>query len=64
MPQLEFIWTFEQEPRSPGAQEEGSVAILHDDLTIALTPQSTHTLACLEELGLPGEGYQLFDRGN
>ena len=64
MPQLEFIWTFEQEPRSPGAQEEGSVAIIHDDLTIALTPQSTHTLACLEELGLPGEGYQLFDRGN
>lgn len=60
LPKLQFTWTFEREPRSPSAQREGSIAILHDDLTIALTPQAEHTLACLKEMGLPGAGYQLF----
>ena len=60
MPRLEFDWVFETDSRSPVSDREGSKSILHESITIALTPQSTHTLACLEEMGLPGAGYQLF----
>ena len=63
-PTLQFTWTFETDSRSSNTEREGSLSILRDSIEIAITPQAKHTLACLEELGLPGEGYQLFDRGN
>ena len=59
-PKLEFTWAFETDSRSPTSDREGSKSILYESITIAVTPQATHTLACLEEMGVPGEGYQLF----
>ena len=59
-PKLEFTWTFETDSPRTTSDREGSKSILHENITIAVTPQATHTLACLEEMGVPGEGYQLF----
>lgn len=59
-PKLEFTWVFETDSRSPTSDREGSKSILYEDCTISVTPQATHTLACLEEMGLPNEGYRLF----
>ena len=60
-PQLDFAWVFETDERDQEtADREGSRTIRYEDLTIAITPQSEHTLACLEEMGLPGAGYGLF----
>lgn len=59
-PKLEFTWVFETDSRSPTSDREGSKSILYEDCTIAVTPQAKHTLACLEEMGLPNEGYRLF----
>ena len=61
-PTLQFAWTFETDSRSPESEREGSMSIYRDTIDIAITPQAKHTLACLEEMGLPGAGYQLFDR--
>ena len=61
-PTLQFTWTFETDSRSPESEREGSMSIYRDTIDIAITPQAKHTLACLEEMGLPGAGYQLFDR--
>lgn len=59
-PKLEFTWVFETDSRSPTSDREGSKSILYERITIAVTPQAKHTLACLAEMGLPGAGYQLF----
>ena len=59
-PKLEFTWVFETDSRSPTSDREGSKSILYEDCTIAVTPQAKHTLACLEEMGLPNGGYRLF----
>ena len=59
-PKLEFTWAFEEDRQSPTSDREGSKSILYERCTIAITPQATHTLACLEEMGMPGEGYRLF----
>ena len=62
-PKLEFTWVFETDSRSPTSDREGSKSILYERCTIAIMPQAKHTLACLEEMGLPNEGYQLFYNG-
>lgn len=59
-PKLEFTWTFETDSPRTTSDQEGSRSILQESVTIAVAPQATHTLACLEEMGLPNEGYQLF----
>ncbi len=59
-PKLEFTWTFETDSPRTTSDREGSKSILHENITIAVTPQATHTLACLEEMDVPGEGYRLF----
>ena len=66
-PALRFLWTFEKDEEEHAAYTEGpgsEMVAWDESVNIAISPTATHTLAWLEQMGLPGEGYQLFYSGN